>query len=302
MKILLLGADGQVGWELQRALAPLGDVVACGRDGIDGQAADLDRPLALPALLRHVRPQVVVNAAAYTAVDRAESESAQVRRINAESPAVLAAEARMLGALLVHYSTDYVFDGSGEAARDEIAATRPLNVYGATKLEGEQAIQASGCRHLILRTSWVYAARGGNFVRTMLRLAQERDVLKVIDDQIGAPTGAELLADLTAHAVRAIGRDAALCGLYHCTAGGETSWHGYARFVIEQARAQGMPLRVPPEAVHPIATAAYPTPAQRPLNSRLDCDKLRQAFGLHLPPWQDGVVRILTEILNRPSS
>ena len=302
MKILLLGADGQVGWELQRALAPLGDVVACGRDGIDGQAADLDRPLALPALLRHVRPQVVVNAAAYTAVDRAESESAQVRRINAESPAVLAAEARMLGALLVHYSTDYVFDGSGEAARDEIAATRPLNVYGATKLEGEQAIQASGCRHLILRTSWVYAARGGNFVRTMLRLAQERDVLKVIDDQIGAPTGAELLADLTAHAVRAIGRDATQCGLYHCTAGGETSWHGYARFVIEQARAQGMPLRVPPEAVHPIATAAYPTPAQRPLNSRLDCDKLRQAFGLHLPPWQDGVVRILTEILNRPSS
>ncbi len=297
MKILLLGANGQVGWELQRALAPLGELVAVGRQGLAPHPADFTRPETLGPLVRAVRPLLIVNAAAHTAVDKAETEPDLARTLNAVAPGVLAAEARALGALLVHYSSDYVFDGSGEAARDETAPTGPLNVYGATKLEGEQAIQASGCRHLILRTSWVHAARGGNFVRTMLRLAQERDTVNVVDDQIGAPTGAELLADVTAHAVRAIGQDAGLCGLYHCTAAGETSWHGYARFVIEQARAMGQTLRVAADGVRPIPTRAYATPARRPLNSRLACDKLRQAFDLQLPAWQPGVERMLKEIV-----
>ena len=244
-----------------------------------------------------MQPALIVNAAAHTAVDQAETEPDLARTLNAIAPGVLAAEARALDALLVHYSSDYVFDGSGEAARDETAPTGPLSVYGATKLEGEVAIQTSGCRHLILRTSWVYAARGGNFVRTMLRLAQERDTLNVVDDQIGAPTGAELLADVTAHAVRAIGHDAGLCGLYHCTAAGETSWHGYARFVIELARAMGQTLRVAADGVRPVPTSAYATPARRPLNSRLACDKLCQAFALRLPPWEPGVRRSLTEVL-----
>ncbi|RVT53681.1 dTDP-4-dehydrorhamnose reductase [Rubrivivax albus] len=299
MKILLLGANGQVGWELQRALAPLGAVTACDFDTPAPHTADFSHPDTLSALVQAVQPALIVNAAAHTAVDKAESEPALVQAINATAPGVLAQQAKALGALLVHYSTDYVFDGSGNAPRDETAAPNPLSVYGRTKLAGEQAIQASGCRHLILRTSWVYAARGGNFARTMLRLAQERDELRVIDDQIGAPTGADLLADVTAHAVRAIQRDVSLCGLYHCTAAGQTSWHGYAQMVIEQARQAGLPVRVAPEAIRPIATAEYPTPARRPLNSRLDCTRLTTAFGLTLPPWELGVRRMLTEILNR---
>ena len=299
MNILLLGANGQVGWELQRALAPLGAVTACDFDTPAPHTADFSHPDTLSALVQAVRPALIVNAAAHTAVDKAESEPTLVQAINATAPGVLAQQAKALDALLVHYSTDYVFDGSGNAPRDETATPNPLSVYGRTKLAGEQAIQASGCRHLILRTSWVYAARGGNFARTMLRLAQERDALTVIDDQIGAPTGADLLADVTAHAVRAIQHDPALCGLYHCTAAGQTSWHGYAQLVIETARQAGLPIRVAPEAIHPIPTAAYPTPAQRPLNSRLDCRRLTTAFGLQLPPWEHGVRRMLTEILNR---
>jgi dTDP-4-dehydrorhamnose reductase len=299
MNILLLGCNGQVGWELQRALAPLGRVTACDYDTPAPHTADFSRPETLAALVQAVRPQLIVNAAAHTAVDKAEGEPALAQALNATAPGVLAEQARALGALLVHYSTDYVFDGSGTAARDESAAPNPLSVYGRTKLGGEQAIQASGCRHLILRTSWVYAARGGNFARTMLRLAAERDALTVIDDQIGAPTGADLLADVTAHAVRAIGQDSGLCGLYHCTAAGQTSWHGYAQLVIETARAQGQPIRVAADAVRPIPTTAYPTPARRPLNSRLDCGKLGAAFGLTLPPWDAGVRRLLAEILPR---
>ncbi len=299
MRTLLLGANGQVGWELQRALAPLGEVVACDFDSPAPHTADFSRPDTLAALVQAVRPALIVNAAAHTAVDKAESEPDLARALNATAPAVLAQQARASGALLVHYSTDYVFDGSGSTPRDETAEANPLSVYGRTKWEGEQAIQTSGCRHLILRTSWVYAARGGNFARTMLRLAQERDELRVIDDQIGAPTGADLLADVTAHAVRAIQHDPTLCGLYHCTASGQTSWHGYARLVIEHARAQELPIRVAPEAIRPIATTEYPTPARRPLNSRLDCAKLTDAFGLRLPPWEQGVRRMLTEILNR---
>ncbi len=301
MNILLLGQDGQVGWELQRALRPLGTVT-----GLDfntpgpAQApelkADFTHPDVVAALVRAVRPDVIVSAAAHTAVDKAESEPELVRTINATTPGRIAQEAAQLGALLVHYSTDYVFDGSGHAPRDETAPTGPLSVYGRTKLEGEQAIQASGCRHLILRTSWVYAARGGNFAKTMLRLGAERDQLKVINDQIGAPTGADLLADVTAHAIRATLASPALSGLYHAVAAGETSWFDYARFVIEWARANGQAIQVAPEAIEALPTSAYPTPAQRPLNSRLSTQRLQQAFGLTLPHWQVGVERMLREI------
>ena len=298
MNILLVGCNGQVGWELQRALAPLGNLTACDFDSPEPWPADFSRPESLRALVDEVQPQIIVNAAAHTAVDKAESEPDLARVLNATAPGVLAEEARARGALLVHYSTDYVFDGSGQAARTEDAPTSPLSVYGQTKLEGEQAIAASGCAHLILRTSWVYAARGGNFARTMLRLAAEREALQVINDQVGAPTGADLLADVTAHAIRAVRERPELQGLYHCVAAGETSWYDYARFAIEWARAQGRPIRVAPEAIAPIATAAYPTPARRPLNSRLDTRRLQAAFGLHLPHWQQGVERMLREILS----
>ena len=295
MKILLLGKNGQVGWELQRALGVLGELVALDFDSAE-LSADFSRPESLSATVRAVRPDVIVNAAAHTAVDKAESEAELARTINAAAPTVLAREAAALGAWLVHYSTDYVFDGSGSSPRAEDARTGPLSVYGRTKLEGEQAIRASGCRHLILRTSWVYAARGGNFAKTMLRLAAERERLTVIDDQIGAPTGADLLADITAHALRALPERPELAGTYHAVASGETSWHGYARLVIEWARAHGRAIKVAPEAIEPVATSAFPTPAQRPLNSRLDTRKLQAAFGLRLPAWQQGVERLLAEI------
>ena len=297
MKILLLGKNGQVGWELQRSLAPLGKLLACDVDSPPPLKADFSQPESLAALVRAVRPEVIVNAAAYTAVDQAESEPERAGALNAAAPGVLAREAAALRALLVHYSTDYVFDGSGSAPRAESAATGPLSVYGRTKLEGERLVAASGCRHLILRTSWVYSARGGNFARTMLRLAAEREELKVVDDQIGAPTGADLLADVTAHALRAVQADPACCGLYHCVASGETSWHGYARFVIESARAHGHVLKMAPDAVRPVSTRDYPTVAARPLNSRLDTRRLQRAFGLVLPHWRVGVERMLGEVL-----
>ena len=296
MKILLLGCGGQVGWELQRSLAPLGDLVALDFDTPGEWRADFAQPEALRALVRKLAPDAIVNAAAHTAVDKAESEPHLCRTINATAPGVLAEEARALGAPLVHYSTDYVFDGSGSHARDELAATGPLSVYGTTKLEGEDLIRASGCRHLILRASWVYAARGGNFARTMLKLAAERDALTVIDDQIGAPTGADLLADVTAHALRQLRADPGLSGTYHCVAGGETSWHGYAQHVIEWARSRGLPVKVAPDAVRAVPATAFPLPAPRPLNSRLDTRKLRSAFDLNLPHWQGGVDRMLVEI------
>lgn len=299
MKILLLGCGGQVGWELQRSLAPLGVVTACDFDTAGDLKADFSKPESLRALVARVQPALIVNAAAHTAVDKAESEADLARAINATAPGVLATEAGRTGALLVHYSTDYVFDGSGSAPRAEDAATGPLSVYGRTKLEGETLIRASGCQHLIFRTSWVYAARGGNFAKTMLRLAAERESLNIISDQIGAPTGAELLADVTAHAVLRTLAQPALAGTYHCTASGETSWHGYAQFVIEQARAAGMVLKVATDAVLPVATSAYPTPAARPLNSRLDTHKLQHAFDVTLPAWQGGIARMLTEHLAR---
>jgi dTDP-4-dehydrorhamnose reductase len=298
MRILLLGKNGQVGWELQRSLATLGDLTALDFDSTDFRA-DFAEPDSLAATVRALRPDVIVNSAAHTAVDRAESEPALARTINAVAPGVLAREAAALGATLVHYGTDYVFDGSGSAPRAEDAPTGPLSVYGATKLEGEDAIRASGCRHLILRTSWVYAARGGNFAKTMLKLAAERDKLTVIDDQFGAPTGAELLADLTAHALRVLRERPGLAGTYHAVAAGETHWHGYATHVIEWARAHGHAVKVAPDAVVPVPTSAFPTPAKRPLNSRLDTRKLRETFGVVLPPWQHGVERMLAEILGR---
>ena len=302
MKILLLGRGGQVGWELQRALGTLGELVALDSDSsknpeqLCGSFTDLS---GLASTVRAVRPDLIVNAAAHTAVDKAESEPELARSINALAPAVLAHESAKLGAWLVHYSTDYVFDGSGTAPWLETDAPGPLSVYGQTKLEGEQAV-ALNPRHIILRTSWVYGARGGNFAKTMLRLAGERETLSVIDDQFGAPTSAELLADVTAHAVRTLWQRPELAGLYHCVASGETSWHGYCCFVLQTAQSLGWALKAGPGQVAPTSTASYPTPAKRPLNSRLDTHKLQQAFGLHLPQWQLGVERMLTEISGKP--
>lgn len=294
MKILLLGKGGQVGWELQRSLSLLGEVVALDFDSTD-YCGDFSRPEEVAASVRAIHPDVIVNAAAHTAVDKAESEPDFAGLLNATTPGRVAREAAALGAWFVHYSTDYVFDGSGTRPRDESAATGPLSVYGRTKLEGEQLVQQSGCRYLIFRTSWVYAARGGNFAKTMLRLAGEREQLKIINDQVGSPTGADLLADVTAHAIRVARQNAAVAGLYHCVAAGETSWYDYAGFVFECARRAGRELKV--REVVAVPTTDYPTPAQRPLNSRLDTRKLQATFGLCLPDWRGGVARMLDEIL-----
>ena len=296
MKLLLLGKSGQVGWELQRSLAPLGEVTALDHDSTDYHA-DFSHPEQLAETVLKLRPDVVVNAAAHTAVDKAESEPDHARKLNATSPGVVAQAAQQIGALMVHYSTDYVFDGGGSTPRTEADPTGPLSVYGRTKLEGEQLVAQNCPRHLIFRTSWVYAARGGNFAKTMLRLAKERERLTVIDDQFGAPTGAELLADVTAHAIRATLADPAKAGLYHLVAGGETSWHGYARFVLEQALQAGVELKASPDAVDAVPTSAFPTPAARPNNSRLNTGKLQATFGLALPDWQAGVARMLRETL-----
>jgi len=295
MKILLLGKGGQVGWELQRSLSVLGELVALDFDSPAPLKADFSDPASLAATVRAVAPDVIVNAAAHTAVDKAESEPEFARTLNATAPGIVAREAAALGAWLVHYSTDYIFDGSGTTPWTEDAPTGPLSVYGRTKLEGEQLIRDSGCRHLIFRTSWVYAARGGNFAKTMLRLAKERERLTVIDDQIGAPTGADLLADVTAHAIRKARETPALAGTYHLVAGGETSWHGYAKHVIDLARQRGEALKV--TTIDPVPTSAFPTPAKRPSNSRMTTAKIRQAFGITLPDWRAGVDRMLTETL-----
>lgn len=296
MKILLLGKGGQVGWELQRSLAPLGELVALDFDSTEG-CGDFTRPEALAATVSDLAPQIIVNAAAYTAVDQAESEPDLARLINATAPRVLAQQAQKLGAWLVHFSTDYVFDGSGDRPWREADPTGPLNVYGRTKLEGERAVQAACQQHLILRTSWVYAARGGNFAKTMLRLAAERDELTVIDDQIGAPTGAELLADATSILLGHLQRQPARAGLYHLTAAGQTSWHGYACHVIERARQLKPDLPLQVKKIRPVPSGAFQTAARRPLNSRLDTGHLVSTFGLRLPPWQQGVDRMLSEIL-----
>jgi dTDP-4-dehydrorhamnose reductase len=296
MKILLFGKSGQLGWELQRSLLPLGELVALDA-GSRELCGDFTRLNDVEETVRAVAPDVIVNAAAYTAVDKAESEPERVRAINALAPGALASEAAKLGAWLVHYSTDYVFDGSGDKPWDETDSVGPLNVYGKTKLEGEAAIIRSGCSYLIFRTSWVFAARGENFAKKILRLAQERDRLTIVDDQVGAPTGAELLADVTAHSIRVALQHPELAGLYHLVATGETSWHGYARFVLNFARQAGIRLQTGPEDLVPVSSNAFSSPALRPKNSRLNTIKLGSAFGLKLPPWETGVARMLTEIL-----
>lgn len=304
MKILLLGRDGQVGWELQRSLQPLGELIALGRnsgDNVDGLCGDLTQLDPLAQTIRNIRPDVIVNAAAYTAVDRAESEPELAHTVNTLAPGQLAQEAQKLGAWIVHYSTDYVFDGSGQNPWREDDVTGPLSVYGRTKAEGETAV-AQCARHLIFRTSWVYGARGGNFAKTMLRLAAQRESLQVIDDQRGAPTGADLLADCTAHALRealakrASRADAAPSGIYHLAAAGETSWFEYANYVFSHARSAQAATKLIVKSVLPIPTSAYPTAAKRPLNSRLDTTKVQATFGLQLPDWQVGVARMLKEM------
>ena len=295
MKILLTGKNGQLGFELQRALAPLGDVVAVGTE--DCNLADAD---ALRELVRRVAPDVIVNPAAYTAVDKAESDEATARAVNAVAPAILGEEGAKLGALVLHYSTDYAFDGTKQGAYTENDAPAPQSVYGRTKLAGEQGLAAANPRHLILRTSWVVGAHGGNFAKTMLRLAGERDKLTVVADQFGAPTSAALLADVSAHLVRAYARAGAAdfpYGTYHVAASGETSWHGYAQFVIGEALAAGKALKATVDAVVPLTTEQYPTPAKRPLNSRLDTTRFRTTFDLHLPSWQAGLRHVLRQFL-----
>ncbi|SDY32257.1 dTDP-4-dehydrorhamnose reductase [Nitrosomonas sp. Nm33] len=298
MKILLFGKNGQVGWELQRSLQPLGEVVALDRSSQEycGNLTDL---AGIAQTVRAVAPDVIVNAAAYTAVDRAESEPDLAYQINAEAPAILAQEAQRMNAWLVHYSTDYVFDGSGDRPWSESDLPSPLNVYGQTKLQGEEAIRSAGCRHLIFRTSWVYAARGNNFAKTMLRLAQERDQLTIIDDQIGAPTGADLLADATAHAISMALKQPEVAGLYHLVAGGKVSWYGYAHFILSFAREHGWAIKTQSEAILPVLSSVFATAAKRPLNSRLDTEKFRCAFRLNIPHWQIGVARMLTEVLEK---
>jgi dTDP-4-dehydrorhamnose reductase len=295
MNIVLTGAEGQLGFELQRALAPLGDVRA-----LDRAACDLADADGLRERLRALEPAIIVNAAAYTAVDRAESDESAATAVNALAPGVIGEIAAAYGAPVLHFSTDYVFDGRLDRPYRETDAVEPQSVYGRTKLDGERSLAAANPRHWVLRTSWVVGARGGNFARTMLRLAAERESLRVVADQIGAPTSAALLADLGAHLLRqwqCRGDEGAAWGLYHATASGHTSWFEYARFVLAQARAAGRPLKAGPDDVHPITTAQYPTPARRPANSRLDCSRFERTFGLRLPPWQEGVGHVLRQIL-----
>lgn len=299
MKVLLLGSSGQVGTELRRAIPSFGNLTALTREG-DGQlCGDLFQPEALAATIREIAPAVIINAAAYTDVDRAESDWDNAVALNITAPSVLASEAKKLGAMLVHYSSDYVFDGAGNCPWREDDLTEPLNVYGRTKREGELAVIESGCQYLIFRTSWVYSAGGRNFIRTMLRLAAERDALQLIDDQFGAPTGAELIADTTVTVLRqclARGQDA---GLYHLAARGKVTWFTYARYIIRAARDVGWPVRITDDAIYPVSSDAFQTAARRPQNSQLDTSRLESTFGLQMPDWEIGVDRVLNEIFFR---
>lgn len=294
MKLLITGKNGQVGFELQRALAPLGEIVAVGK-----AECDLSDAEAIRRLVRDIRPDVIVNPAAYTAVDKAESDQERAAAVNAVAPGIFGEEAARFGAFVVHYSTDYVFDGTRQGAYLEDDATNPQSVYGLTKRDGELALAHANPRHLILRTSWVVGAYGGNFARTMLKLAADRDSLNVVADQWGAPTSAALLADVAAHLVRQQHNNSESFpyGTYHCVADGETNWCDYARYVIGAAIKAGKPITAQPEAIRPFSTADYPTPAKRPTNSRLDTTKFRTTFGLELPHWQQGLDHILQQIL-----
>lgn len=293
MSILLLGKDGQVGWQLQRSLAPHGQVVACGR-----AECDLSDPARIRSVIRQIRPSLIVNATAYTAVDKAESEPDLAHRINAEAPGILAEEAAALDAMLVHYSTDYVYDGTKAAAWVETDPTHPQSVYGASKLAGEEAIRAVGGKSLIFRTSWVFGARGGNFVKTILRLARDKDSLSVVTDQVGSPTPAALIATVTGVVLAMLSRGQLLetgeNRLYHLAAAHPVSWCEFARTIVALAgQVPGFDLRLKPEAIRAISTTEYPTPARRPANSRLDCSRLESDFGLQMPDWQPYLVRML---------
>lgn len=298
MRIMVTGCNGQVGWELTRELSALGEVVACGRD-----RADLSNPLALKSVVADVRPNVLVNAAAYTAVDSAESDEANARRVNAQAAGVLAEAARVAGALFVHYSTEYVFDGTKRTPYLETDVPNPLNVYGRTKLEGERAVAASADDWLIFRTSWVYAPRGRNFLRTMLRLATQRDALSVVSDQIGAPTAARAIAQWTAHAVRQAARERTdgtfESGLFHLTASGSTSWHGFATAIVEAARSVLGDDAIRARAIEPIVTAQYPTAARRPANSVLDNSAFERRFGLWRQSWDAGMREVLADVFDQ---
>lgn len=299
MNILLFGETGQVGWELQRSLAPLGNIIAVDVHSTD-YCGDFSNINGIIETVRRVKPDVIVNAAAHTAVDKAESERDFAQLLNATSVEAIAKEAEKLGAWLVHYSTDYVFPGDGDNPWQETDLTAPLNVYGETKLAGEIAVQKYCTQHLIFRTSWVYAGKGNNFAKTMLRLAKEREELSIINDQVGAPTGAELLADCTAHAITCALKNPDVAGLYHLVASGTTTWFDYANLVFNEAKKAGWTLAV--KTVNPLPTSAYPTPARRPYNSRLDTSKFRATFGLTLPNWQVGVKRMLAELFSTVNS
>ncbi|HEY0962617.1 MAG TPA: dTDP-4-dehydrorhamnose reductase [Pseudomonadales bacterium] len=320
--ILVFGAGGQVGWELQRSLALHGTVIPITRDKVD-----LTDAASLRAAIRSAKPDALVNAAAYTAVDKAESESDLAFAINATAPGIMAEEARAAGIPMVHYSSDYAYSGTKDGRYVESDVSNPQSVYARSKVAGDEAVLGSGANAFVLRTSWVFAARGANFLRTILRLARERENLRVVADQVGAPTSAELLADVTARVLERINRrkndlaapssalkgnsgalataafvasnvpDPVVSGLFHCTAAGETSWHGYATYIVSEARALGAQLKLAPENIEAITTEQYPTPAARPKNSRLDCSKLERMFGLQLPPWQVHVRRALVELL-----
>lgn len=295
MKILLLGKNGQVGWELQRALAPLGELVA-----YDREQADLSNFDKLRLLIQTTKPDWIVNAAAYTAVDQAETDKQMAQLINADAVAVIAEEAKKIDAWLVHYSTDYVFDGKKEEKYIETDEVKPLSVYGKTKLNGELNIENSGCKYLIFRTSWVFAAKGANFAKSMLRLAAEREQLKIVADQFGAPTSAELIADVSAICIKDITASQYATdkvGIYHLVASGEASWHSYAKYIIEKAILYGQQLKVSTESVCPINTSDYPLPAARPQNSRLETRKLEKAFSVRLPEWKVYVDRLLEELI-----
>lgn len=295
--LLVTGSNGQVGFELRRSLAPLGNVIA-----LDRAACDLSRPDTLRQLIRQYRPDVIVNPAAYTAVDKAETDADAAFAVNGVAAGVLAEEAKALGSLLVHYSTDYVFDGRKAGPYVELDAVDPQSIYGKSKLAGEQAIAASGATALVLRTCWVAGAHGGNFAKTMLKLGRERDSLRVIADQFGAPTTAALIADVTAQIIArhwlAGDRAAFPAGIYHLAAGGETTWHAYATEVLRYAASKGVALKADPESIVPIPASEYPLPAPRPANSRLDTSKLRETFDIHLPDWQQGIHFLLDQILS----
>lgn len=293
MKILLLGENGQVGWELQRSLIPLGEVISYGR----GSLGDLTTPEHLYAMILALKPDVVVNAAAFTAVDLAETQQELALLINYKAVKVLADICKKIKALLVHYSTDYVFSGVGEVGFLETDPKEPVNVYGETKVLGEQAIFESKCNYLIFRTSWVYASRGDNFLKTMLNLAQIKDELSIIFDQIGAPTSAELIADVSSHAISKTLNDLEKVGVYHLVADGETSWYEYASFIFEQVSLTGHTIRL--KKLFPIASNEFNSKAKRPLNSRLNHDKIKNVFGVRLPDWRVGVKRTVLELLDK---